>query len=90
MTGYSLIDPDPATGDFPSVTDEFVRAMLAPPRKGIPAAELTDREKLVIAMSACVPVDFKLEGNHLVMFSRVLFGVADDGRGGYIVGSRQA
>ena len=55
------------------------------PRRGTPAAELTDRDKLALAIAAGVPVQTSMEGMQLTVKALRSIGVADRGDGGYIV-----
>jgi len=55
------------------------------PRRGTPAAELTDRDKVALAIAAGVPVQTTMEGMQLTMKPLQRIGVADRGDGGYIV-----
>lgn len=55
------------------------------PRRGTPAAELTDRDKVALAIAAGVPAQTSMEGTRLTMKVLRRIGVADRGDGGYIV-----
>lgn len=62
-----------------------LQAALALPRKGTPAAELTERDKLALCVAAGAPVERVLGPEGVILRTRVPCGVADRGDGGYIV-----
>lgn len=55
------------------------------PRKGTPAAELTERDRLALAIAAGAPTEAVMDGTRLTLRTTVPIGVADRGDGGYIV-----
>ena len=55
------------------------------PRKGTPATDLTDRDRLALAIAAGAPTEAVMEGTKLTFRTTVPVGVADRGDGGYIV-----
>lgn len=55
------------------------------PRKGTPAADLTDRDRLALAIASGAPTEAVMEGTKLSIRTTVPVGVADRGDGGYIV-----
>lgn len=59
------------------------------PRKGTPAAELTDRDRMALAIAAGAPTEVVMDGTKLTIRTTVPVGVADRGDGGYIVGIGQ-
>lgn len=59
--------------------------MTALPRKGTPAAELTDRDRVALAIAAGAPYETVMECGKLTVRTTVPVGVADRGDGGYIV-----
>jgi len=80
----------------PAVTSPlpaWVEQITALPREGTRVADLTDRDRLAIAMAAGVPMDVTTEhrdgGFFAKVTSRFPFGIADRGDGGYIVGVRR-
>lgn len=68
-----------------SVINDIIRQLTRLPRPGLGAANLTDRDKLALAIAAGVPVETEIEGGMLTIRSLCKFGVADRGDGGYIV-----
>lgn len=64
---------------------EAMRRFTTPPRKGTPAADLTEGEKLALCIAAGAPTDTTTEGGFLTVRTTVPCGVADRGDGGYIV-----
>ncbi len=64
---------------------EAMRRFTTPPRKGTPAAELTEGEKLAVCIAAGAPTETVMEGGFLTVRTTVPCGVADRGDGGYIV-----
>lgn len=71
------------------VIDALHQQFTALPRKWVPAADLTDRDKLALAMAAGVEVDITTEvrgaSYWLTMTAKRPFGVADRGDGGYVI-----
>ena len=63
----------------------LTREALAPPRPGTLAADLTEREKLAVAISAGAPYKTSMEGHSLTMTTAVPVGVSDRPGGGYFV-----
>lgn len=68
---------------------ELLKRFTQLPRAGLGAANLTDRDRIALAIAAGVPVQIELEGHMLSISSLVPFGVTDRGDGGYIVASMQ-
>lgn len=68
-----------------SVRDSIRDQLMAPPRKGTLAADLTDRERMALAIAAGAPYKSKVEDGHIVFWTAVPVGVADRDDGGYIV-----
>lgn len=64
---------------------EAIRRFTALPRKGTPAADLTEEEKLALCIAAGAPTETAVEGGLLTVRTTVPCGVADRGDGGYIV-----
>ena len=64
---------------------EAMRRFTTPPRKGTPAADLTEGEKLALCIAAGVPTETVMEGGFLTVRTTVPCGVADRGDGGYTV-----
>lgn len=73
--------------ELPDLRDQYLRQFTELPKPGTPAAELTDRDKLALALAADVPCEFVMKGTMLSLRSKVPFGVADRGDGGYVIGS---
>lgn len=71
------------------MTDDLMGAVMRQftelPPKGKPAADLTDRDKVALAIAAGVKTETVMDGNILTVRTLVPFGVADRGDGGYIV-----
>lgn len=83
--------PSATIKDTPwGVRDSIREQIMAPPRKGTPAADLTDRERIALAIAAGAPITSEMEGGMLHFRTAVPVGIADRGDGGYIVaiGSR--
>lgn len=55
------------------------------PLKGTPAADLTDRDRLALAIAAGAPTEVLMKGSTLTIQTAVPVGVADRGDGGYVV-----
>lgn len=55
------------------------------PRKGTPAADLTERDRLALAIAAGTPTEVLMEGTKLTIRTTVPVCVSDRGDGGYIV-----
>jgi hypothetical protein len=72
---YSVADP----------MREVMRTLTALPRKGMPAADLTQREKLVLCIAAGAPTETVRDGGFITVRTTVPCGVADRGDGGYII-----
>lgn len=64
---------------------EAMRRFTTPPRKGTPASDLTDDEKLALCIAAGVPTETVMEGGFMTVRTTVPCGVVDRGDGGYIV-----
>ena len=64
---------------------DVIRQMTLPPRKGTPAADLTERERLTVCIAAGAPTESVMDGMRLTVRTTVPCGVADRGDGGYIV-----
>lgn len=64
---------------------EAMRRFTTPPRKGAPAADLTEGERLALCIAAGAPTETTMEGGFLTVRTTVPCGVADRGDGGYIV-----
>lgn len=64
---------------------EAMRRFTTPPRKGTPAADLTEYEKLALCIASGAPTDIVMEGGFMIVRTTVPCGVADSGDGGYIV-----
>lgn len=68
-----------------SPTDAAMRQFTALPKPGTPAAQLTDRDKLAVAVAAGVPTEVVKNAGIMTLRSKVPFAVADRGDGGYYV-----
>lgn len=55
------------------------------PPVGTKVTDITDQQKLAIAVANGVPYETVMEGRTLVLRSLVPFSIADDGKGGYIL-----
>lgn len=77
----------PAVLDSPR--DRIMRDVLALPRSGTPAADLTERERVAVAFAAGVPCEVvtSAERGSVSLTIRTIgpVGIADRGDGGYIV-----
>lgn len=67
------------------MNEETLRTFTTLPRKGTPAAELTERDKLALCIAAGAPVTVDTVGGFMTVRTTVPCGVADRGDGGYIV-----
>lgn len=69
--------------------DDIYREFTRLPPKGTPAAELTDRDKVALAIAAGVDVVSEMEtthGRHMLRLRTVQpVGIADSGDGRYII-----
>lgn len=70
---------------FESVIDARVRQATALPRRGTPAANLTERDCLALAIAAGAPYRQWLEAGELKIETAVPVGITDRGDGGYIL-----
>jgi hypothetical protein len=75
-------------GDDPVA--DLVRSVTALPRGSVPAADLTDGQKVALALAAGLPYRAWMDGTQLRIDITVPFGVADRGDGGYLIASRSA
>ena len=66
--------------------DEVLQRFTTLPRKGTPAADLTERDKLALCIAAGAPFVTEMVGMVLTVRTTVPCGVADRGDGGYLVG----
>lgn len=64
---------------------DYMHQFTALPRKGTPAAELTERDRLALCIAAGAPTETVANGTILTVRTTVPCGVADRGDGGYIV-----
>ena len=71
--------------ELESIREQMLRQVTALPRRGTPAAELTERDKLALALAAGAPWASEMNGTRLTFRTTVPVGVADRGDGGYIV-----
>lgn len=62
-----------------------MRQFTALPLKGVPAADLTERDKLALCIAAGAPTETMMEGCTMTVRTTVPCGIADRGDGGYIV-----
>lgn len=69
----------------PTAIDRITREFTRLPPKGTPAAELTNRDKLALAIAAGVPYELVFEGLAVTLRSRVPFSITDRGDGGWDV-----
>jgi hypothetical protein len=76
------VDADTVSAD---PVREVMRMFTTLPRKGTPAADLTEGEKLALCIAAGAPTETMVEGGLLTVRTTVPCGVADRGDGGYIV-----
>lgn len=71
------------------MTDDLMGAVMRQftelPPKGKPAAHLTDRDKVALAIAAGAPTEMVMDGTMLTVRTTVPIGVTDRGDGGYIV-----
>lgn len=69
-----------------NLIEHLMRQFTELPRKGTPAAELTERERLALCIAAGAPIETVMNGTILSVRTTVHCGIADRGDGGYIVG----
>lgn len=55
------------------------------PRKGTPAADLTERDKLALAIAAGAPTEMVMDGTMMTVRTLAPCAVTDRGDGGYLV-----
>ena len=67
---------------------DMLAQFTALPPRGRPAAELTDRDKVALAVAAGVPTELVMVGTTLTLRTLKDVGFADRGDGGYIIGVR--
>lgn len=68
-----------------SVVDAAARRITALPPRGVPAADLTDRDRLALAIAAGAPYRQWIEDGELKIETAVPVGITDRGDGGYFV-----
>jgi hypothetical protein len=68
-----------------SPRETAMRALFAPPRPGVLAADLNDRERTALAIHAGAPYEVEMTGTMLTIRTTVPCGIVDRGDGGYIV-----
>lgn len=81
ITADQLPLATPTDTSLDRVRREFTRL----PQQGTPAVELTDRDRLALAVAVGVPTEFQMDGVMLTLRSKVPFAVADRPGGGYII-----
>lgn len=88
LAGTLGIKGQAAIDDF-DLMHQFVirltREALAPPRPGTLAADLTEREKLALAISAGAPYRTSMKDHMLKITIAVPVGISDRPGGGYFV-----
>jgi hypothetical protein len=85
---YRAFDFETEHGLREAFRERMIREFTELPRKGNPAAELTDRDKLALAIAAGAPytvVHGDRFSNTLTISTAVPVGVADRGDGGWLV-----
>lgn len=80
----------PIDYSIPSPRDQAIREFTRLPRPGTPAAELTDRDKVALALAAGARFRTRMEGTMLHLDILDLVGVVDRGDGTWIVAIRRA
>lgn len=85
MAPLITADQLPLATPTDSALDRVRREYTRLPQQGTPAAELTDRDKLALAIAVGVPTEFEMDGVMLTLRSKVPFAVADRPGGGYII-----
>lgn len=65
--------------------DSLIQQFTASPRKGTSVADLSDRDRLALAIAAGAPFETVMDGHMLTLRTTELIGIADRGDGGYIV-----
>jgi hypothetical protein len=63
----------------------LVERFFSLPRKGTPASELTDHERVALAIAAGAPYRLSFEDGEMRVATAVQVGFADRGDGGWIV-----
>jgi hypothetical protein len=66
--------------------DDVVRHFTAPPPAGRAAADLTERDKVALAIGAGVTYELVIDGTQVRIDLKQRVGFADRGDGGYIIG----
>lgn len=88
MLDKSLLELAPSDDSIEDLRKQMIRQVTDLPRHGTPAAELTERDKLALCLAAGAPYTSEMNGNMLTFRTTVPCGVADDGKGGWIVAIR--
>ena len=88
MVPLITADEMPLAAPTDTALDRARREFTRLPQQGTPAAELTDRDRLALAIAVGVPTEFEMNGTMLTLRSTVPFAVADRPGGGYIVARR--
>ena len=76
---------DAAGRPWPNLRASLIRQFTALPSKGTPAADLTERDKLALAMAAGAPTETVMNGTIMTVRTLVPCAVTDRGDGGYVV-----
>jgi hypothetical protein len=74
--------PELGTDD---IRQNAIRHFTELPRPGTLARDLTDRDKVALALAAGLPTETLMDGTMLTVRVTVPFGIADRGDGGYVV-----
>jgi hypothetical protein len=65
--------------------EDLMQQFIAMPKRGTPAAKLTSRDRLALALAAGAPYTISMLDCKLTVATAVPVGIADRGDGGYIV-----
>lgn len=81
----TVADTDQLAGTADSLMDKVIGEIMAMPPRGKPAADLTERERLAVAIALGVSTQTFVEGHTLIVRTAVPVAISDRGDGGYIV-----
>lgn len=81
----TMADIDLLASTADSLMDKVIGEIMALPPRGKPAADLTERERLAVAIASQVPTQTFMDGHTLACRTAVPVAIGDRGDGGYIV-----
>lgn len=81
----SIIERGPEFARIDSIRELVLRQMTALPPRSKPVADLTDRDKVALALAAGAPYITEMIGADFTIRTAVPVGIVDRGDGGYII-----